>query len=149
MIIDSIENAARYFGLHPLFEEAFQFISKNDLQNTPDGTIEMPKNIRAFITTAIGKTKETSLEKFECHDQFIDIQLCIKGNEIFGWKPRHKCKTQKGAYNAEKDVRFYSDAPDTYFELTDNQFAIFFPEDVHAPMIGTGEIKKMVVKIKI
>ena len=149
MIIDSIENASKYFRLNPLFEEAFQFISKNDLQNTPDGTIEMPKSIRAFITTAIGKTKETSLEKFECHDQYIDIQFCIKGLETFGWKPRHKCTTQKGAYNPEKDVRFFSDAPDTYFELTDDQFVIFFPEDVHAPMIGENEIKKMVVKIKM
>jgi beta-galactosidase beta subunit len=35
-----------------------------------------------------------------------------------------------------------------YFELTDNQFAIFFPEDVHAPMIGEGVIKKLVVKVK-
>jgi len=34
--------------------------------------------------------------------------------------------------------------------LTDNQFAIFFPEDVHAPMIGgDAEIKKLVIKVKI
>ena len=149
MIIDTIENAQKYYKIHPQFENAFHYILTNNLVEAPDGTIEIPTGIPSFITTAVGKSKETSLEKFECHDQFIDIQLCIKGNEIFGWKPRHKCKTQKGAYNAEKDVRFYSDAPDTYFELTDNQFAIFFPEDVHAPMIGTGEIKKMVVKIKI
>ena len=149
MIIDSIENASKYFGLNPLFEEAFQFILKNDLINTPDGTIDMPKGMRAFIATAIGKTKETSLEKFECHDEYIDIQLCITGNETFGWKPRNKCLTQKGAYNPEKDVRFFADKPDMYFQLTQNQFAIFFPEDVHAPMIGNEEIKKMVVKIKI
>ena len=149
MIIDTIEQAHKYFGLHPLFETAFEFILKNDLKITPDGTIEMPENIRAFITTSIGKTKETSLEKFECHDQFIDIQLCITGTETFGWKPRSTCKTQKGAYNPEKDVRFFADKPDMYFQLTDNQFTIFFPEDVHAPMIGNGEIKKMVVKIKI
>lgn len=35
-----------------------------------------------------------------------------------------------------KDVQFYSDAPDMYFQLTNEQFAIFFPENVHAPMIG-------------
>jgi beta-galactosidase beta subunit len=35
-----------------------------------------------------------------------------------------------------------------YFELTNKQFAIFFPEDVHAPMIGKGNIKKMVIKVK-
>jgi YhcH/YjgK/YiaL family protein len=36
-----------------------------------------------------------------------------------------------------------------FFQLTDGQFAIFFPEDVHAPMIGEGEIKKVVIKVKI
>jgi beta-galactosidase beta subunit len=36
-----------------------------------------------------------------------------------------------------------------FFELTDNQFAIFFPEDVHAPMIGDEVIKKLIVKVKI
>ena len=29
-----------------------------------------------------------------------------------------------------------------YFELRDGQFAIFYPEDVHAPMIGEGPDKK-------
>ena len=56
---------------------------------------------------------------------------------------------KKKGNNIDKDVVFYSDMPDMYFELTDNQFAIFFPEDVHAPMIGEGEIKKLVIKVKI
>jgi len=41
------------------------------------------------------------------------------------------------------------DAPDMFFGLTDGQFVIFFPEDVHAPMIGEDEIKKLVIKVKI
>jgi YhcH/YjgK/YiaL family protein len=69
--------------------------------------------------------------------------------ETIAWKPREKCLTQNGAYNPEKDVRFFSDAPDMSFQLTDGQFAIFYPEDVHAPMIGDGEIKKLVFKVKI
>ena len=56
---------------------------------------------------------------------------------------------KKGEYNAEKDVVFFNDAPDMHFQLTNNQFDIFFPEDVHAPMIGESEIKKMVIKVKI
>jgi beta-galactosidase beta subunit len=35
------------------------------------------------------------------------------------------------------------------FQLTDGQFVIFYPGDVHAPMIGEGEIKKLVFKVKI
>ncbi|MEJ7678546.1 MAG: YhcH/YjgK/YiaL family protein [Segetibacter sp.] len=43
----------------------------------------------------------------------------------------------------------YNDKPDTYFTLQAGQFAIFYPEDVHAPQIGEGPIKKLVVKIKL
>lgn len=149
MIIDTIQNAPKYFSAHPLFAKAFEYITQNDLANAADGKSDIADGLKAIISNAPGKTKETSLAKFECHDKNIDIQLCIKGNETIGWKPREKCVVPNGDYNAEKDVRFFSDAPDTFFQLTDGQFAIFFPEDVHAPMIGEGVIKKLVIKVKI
>ncbi len=62
---------------------------------------------------------------------------------------RKDCKEQKGEYNPDKDVLFYNDTPDMYFQLTDSQFVIFYPDDVHAPMIGEGPIKKLVVKVRI
>ncbi|MEO5649867.1 MAG: YhcH/YjgK/YiaL family protein, partial [Ginsengibacter sp.] len=101
------------------------------------------------VSNKPGKAQEESAAKFECHNKHIDIQLCIKGKEQIGWKSRQSCTQLKEAYSAEKDVAFYNDAPDMYFQLTDGQFAIFFPEDVHAPMIGEGDIKKMVIKVKI
>lgn len=149
MIVDTIQNAPKYFATHPLFKQAFEFINTTDLANAPDGKADIAEGLKAIFSNAPGKTKETSLAKFECHDRNIDIQLCISGVETIGWKPREKCATPNGDYNAEKDVRFFNDAPDTYFELTDGQFAIFFPEDVHAPMIGEGNIRKLVIKVKI
>lgn len=149
MIIDTIQNASKYFSVHPLFAKAFEFINATDLLNEPDGKMDISDGLKAIFSNAQGKTKEASLSKFECHDRNIDIQLCINGVETICWKPRENCVTPNGIYNPEKDVRFYSDAPDTSFQLTDGQFAIFFPEDVHAPMIGEGEIKKLVLKVKL
>lgn len=149
MIVDSLKNASKYFSVHPLFEKAFEYIQQTDLANAADGKADISEGLKSIISKAPGKTREASLAKFECHDKHIDIQLCINGIETIGWKPREKCVTPNGDYNAEKDVRFFSDAPDTFFELTNQQFAIFFPEDVHAPMIGEGEIKKLVIKVKI
>jgi len=106
-------------------------------------------NLKAIFSNKKGMTTAESVAKFECHNKHIDIQLCINGVEQIGWKPREKCTIENGGYNAEKDVQFYSDQPDMYFQLTDGQFAIFFPEDVHAPMIGDSEIKKLVIKVKI
>ena len=149
MIIDTLANAPKYFSLHPLFAKAFDYIKQNDIASLPDGVSEIYEGLKVIVNTGNGKTAETSLAKFECHDKNIDIQFCVKGLETIAWKPREKCVTQNGAYNPEKDVRFFSDAPDMYFQLTDGQFAIFYPEDVHAPMIGEGEIKKVVIKVKI
>jgi YhcH/YjgK/YiaL family protein len=38
-----------------------------------------------------------------------------------------------------------------FFQLTNGQFAILFPEDVHAPMIAVNDhsIRKLVIKVRI
>jgi len=149
MIVDSLKNSGKYNNLHPLFAKAFDFISDKDLLNIENGTFQIAEGLKLIVSNGHGKTKEASLEKFECHDKNIDIQICVKGIETIAWKPREKCEIPNGDYNSEKDVRFYNDVPDMYFQLTNNQFAIFYPEDVHAPMIGNGEIKKLVFKVKI
>jgi biofilm protein TabA len=149
MIIDTLQNASKYFSVHPLFAKAFEFINATDLANAADGKSEIAEGLKAIFSNAPGKTAEVSCAKFECHNKNIDIQLCISGVETIGWKPREKCAIENGGYNEEKDVQLYNDAPDTFFQLTDGQFAIFFPEDVHAPMIGDGNIKKLVIKVKI
>lgn len=149
MIIDTIQNASKYFSAHPLLEKAFEYIERTDLANAPEGKLDIAEGLKAIVSNAPGKTKETSVAKFECHNYHIDIQLCIAGVETIGWKPREKCLTENCGYNSEKDVQLYNEQPDMYFQITNGQFAIFFPEDVHAPMIGKGEIKKLVIKVKI
>ena len=149
MIVDTLQNASKYFSVHPLFARAFDYIQRTDLANAADGKLDIDEGLKAIYSNKPGTTAEVSLAKFECHNKNIDIQLCINGKETIGWKPREKCVTENGGYNPEKDVQFYNEQPDMYFQLTNGQFAIFFPEDVHAPMIGEGEIKKLVIKVKI
>jgi biofilm protein TabA len=150
MIVDTLQNAHKYFAVHPLFAKAFDYINKTDLAGIEVGKYEIDgDNLKAIISSKKGMTAAESIAKFECHNKFIDIQLCISGRELMGWKPREKCKKENGGYNAEKDVQLYSEEPDMYFALTDGQFAIFFPGDVHAPMIGEDEIRKLVIKVKL
>ncbi len=148
MIIDTLDNAAKYYGVHPLFRKAFEYIATQDLKSLEVCKFDISEGLKGAIAEKEGMTAEESASKFECHNNNIDIQLCITGPEVFGWKPRSNCSSPKGEYNAEKDVLFYNDSPDMHFTLTDNQFAIFFPEDVHAPMISDGVVKKMIIKVK-
>jgi YhcH/YjgK/YiaL family protein len=149
MIIDNLHQASKYAAVHPLFAAALDYISKTDLGAIEVGKYDIAEGLKAIVSDKKGMTAEESCAKFECHNAHIDIQICIRGNETLGWKPRQQCQSEREPYNPEKDVQFYTDAPDMFFQLRDGQFAIFFPEDVHAPMIGEGEIKKMVIKVKI
>lgn len=150
MIIDTLANAHKYYNVHPLFTKAFAYVHSQNLATVKTGHYSIEGDqILAIFSKNPGMMREVSASEFECHNRHIDIQICIHGKEEFGWKPRETCQKEKGGYNAEKDVQLYDDLPDTYFQLTDGQFVILFPEDVHAPMIGDGDIQKLVIKVKI
>lgn len=147
MIIDSLANAHVYEGLHERFAAAFAFIRSRELATMEPGKYEIDgRDIHASVSEKDGL--DAADAKFEAHEQYIDIQVCIAGSETMGWRPRNECSQVKVPYNEEKDVTFFSDKPSTYFNLHEGHFTIFYPEDVHAPMIGNGPIKKLVVKVK-
>jgi biofilm protein TabA len=152
MIIDSLTNATKYFSLHPFFERAFNYINNTALHSIPAGKyIVDGDNIKAIFFTQPGVSEEKSVDEFECHNQHIDIQVCISGKEKFGWKPRGNCVAPKGVYDTERDVLFFGDQPDMFFELRAGQFVILFPDDVHAPLIAVDDlpIQKLVMKVRV
>lgn len=148
MILDSLTNAHRYVSLHPRFAKAFEFLKTINLDTIEVGKypVDGPE-VHASVSLKEGYSRENA--KFECHDHWLDIQVCPANAEQMGWSARERVSSPIGEYNSEKDVTFFSDKPETYFTLQAGQFAIFFPEDVHAPQIGEGNIKKLVVKIKL
>lgn len=149
MIIDTLLNAERYYNLHRSFKTAFEYLNSTNLGALENGVIELGDGIRVITSNDPGRTKEAAAKTFECHNQNIDIQVTIHGPETMGWKPRADCQQVEVPYNPEKDFMLYSNEPDTYFSLNNGQFVIFFPEDVHLPMLGEGPIKKLVVKIPV
>ena len=150
MIIDTLKNAGRYFAIHPGFEKAFTYIRSLELMSVETGIYAIDGDrLKAIFSNRQGMTVAESVSEFECHNRHIDIQYCIVGKEKFGWKPRQNCVSENGGYDDLQDVQLYHDAPDMFFELTDGQFVILFPEDVHAPMISDREVKKLVIKVKI
>lgn len=148
MVLDSLTNCAKYASLNPHFAKAFAFIANNNLAGMEPGKYEIDgDNVYAMIVDGMLKAKPDA--KMEVHDKYIDIQICIKGKETFGWVKREACVAPVDAYNPEKDILFFTDAETTLFSLHSGEFAIFFPEDGHAPMIGEGPIFKCIIKVKV
>ncbi|MEI8271969.1 MAG: YhcH/YjgK/YiaL family protein, partial [Paludibacter sp.] len=43
----------------------------------------------------------------------------------------------------------YNDKPTCYLTIELGEFFIVYPEDAHAPLIGKGNIRKLIAKVKI
>jgi biofilm protein TabA len=146
MIIDSIESASLYIKTHAGFKAAFDFLEKTDLSSIIEGRYPIKdQDVFAIVSTSEGRGKTTDLE---AHKKYIDIQFIAEGTETMGWKPVKECLSLLKPYDASKDIEFYSDTPQNYVETAQNQFCIFFPQDAHAPLSGTGTVKKIVIKVK-
>jgi YhcH/YjgK/YiaL family protein len=146
MIIDSLKNSARYEPLNPYFKQAFDFLKKNDLSRLDAGKVILEEDkLYVMVNDTVLKNKPDA--RLEVHDKYIDIQVPVSTAETFGWKGRAVCKDLASPYNPEKDIAFYGDVPTACFTLQPLEFVIFFPEDGHAPCIGSGDIRKVIVKV--
>lgn len=148
MIIGSLKNTERIEAMNPHFKKVFDYLKSHDLTTIPPGKIDIDGE-NAWINVSEVQGKEKSAAKIESHDKYIDIQLPLIGRETFGWQARELLKQEKdGGYNEEKDITFYADEAVLFFTLSVGEFVLFFPEDGHAPCIGEGTIRKVVIKIK-
>lgn len=148
MIIDTLENSGRYSALSKSLKEAFHFLESTDLKNQKEGTIELNgRNLYCTFSTQHGRKAEEA--KLEFHRNYIDIHFTISGNDSIGWKSLKDCKNIEKEYDGEKDFGLFSDLPKMWITVEPGHFAIFFPEDAHAPLVSDGEIHKVVIKIAI
>jgi YhcH/YjgK/YiaL family protein len=65
-----------------------------------------------------------------------------------GWSPLAACR-QALPFDASKDVGLCNDISASWVLVPQGSFALFFPEDAHAPLAGTGKVKKAVVKVAV
>ncbi len=151
MIFDEIKNAHLYFALNERLKEGFQFLLNSDLKNLADGKhIIKGDEIYANVQTILTKPAED--RKWEAHRKYIDIQYVIKGKEKMGYGTLSGFNKTIIPYDESKDVVFLEGGRDNYVDVREGSFTIFYPDDVHAPMLSVDkseEVKKVIVKVKI
>ena len=152
MVFDSLSNCKLYYGMHPRFQEAFDFIKKAIAENLDPGKYEIDgKELWASVQEYTSKLEADA--KAEAHKNYIDIQFIVSGTEVIeGFDIKYA--TAKSEYNDVKDVMFYEDYQNAGKGILNaNEYGIFFPHDVHKPgMCLSGKqapVKKIVVKVKV
>jgi len=148
MIVDRLENADQYCDMHPAFAQAFAFLRRNDLAQLLAERHDIDGD-RLFCTISKGPGRPRSEANLEAHRKYIDIQYVIAGTEEYGWKPTADCRIVQTPYDAEKDIEFFKDGPESWTAVPPGSFVIFFPQDAHAPLVGSGQIHKAVLKIAV
>lgn len=147
MVIDTLDKLNNYKTLNPLFGAVVKFLAENDLSKMESGIHKIQgDDLYVNITTAKGKNPEEAV--LETHRQMIDIQIPLDVSETYGYTPLHNLPD--GEYNETKDItKFPGLMADSYVTCQPGMFAIFFPQDGHAPCIsGASEIKKAIFKVK-
>ena len=149
MIVDRLENYRRYVPLHALFAKAFDFLRDPRLAQLADGRHDIVgQQLFVLIARNAGRGRENAMLEF--HRKHIDIQYVIGDEEdVIGWKPTRDCQRVSQPYDAEKDLGFFFDRPISWLAVPQGAFAVFFPEDAHAPLGVEGQVHKAVVKIAV
>lgn len=148
MILDSLENAEFYYGMHPGFKAAFEYLRKTDLTALPAGKNEVDGD-RMYLMMNRGKGQGKTKAKLEVHRANIDIQLGVSGTDEIGWKAIRECSQVVTEFDAANDFALYSDAPNAWVAVPPGKFAIFFPGDAHAPMTTESDLVKAVMKVAV
>ncbi|MBD1395817.1 YhcH/YjgK/YiaL family protein [Pontibacter sp. JH31] len=148
MILDKLANANRYTCLHPLFEQAFDFLREADLTALPIGQKAIVgQDLFAIISEGTGIPEQDA--KLEVHRKYIDIQYVISGTDHMGWKDLAQCSPPNDPYNEERDAAFFPDKTRNWFDVPAGSFTIFYPDDAHAAMITQEHVRKVVLKIAV
>lgn len=147
MVVDTLDKLCFYEGLNPLFKEVIAFLKENDMNTMEEGKYPIKgDDLFLNLTTAKGKTRKEAV--METHRKMIDIQIPLNTPETYGYSPLSSLPDTE--YNAEKDITKYAGVEaETYFTCRPGEFAIFWPQDGHAPCISEAEgIKKAIFKVK-
>jgi len=148
MIFDSLNHSGRYLPLHPGFETGFKFLKNQSKDHLKDGRTEIDGD-RLFALSMETEGKGRDKAVFETHRKYIDIQFTVSGCDSIGWAEQAHCTPNPAGYNSDSDVEFYSDRPTLWIPVSSGRFAIFYPEDAHAPLGTDSFVHKIVLKVAV
>lgn len=151
MIVGKLRDIKRYKGLHKNIDTAIDFVLNNDLMALPKGKTMIDGNdVYVNRDTYVARPLEECF--FENHEHYLDLQIVLKGKELFGFTDISNPSLQVTTpYNIDKDVTKYSASKDTVYFVLEEGFALVFKEDIHLAKAKVDDelVDKAVIKIKI
>ncbi len=155
MILGSGTKSASFADYSLRLQKMLAYCRETDVSDMTEGRYDVfpGEDIVVLINERVTEPKEQRLP--EVHRHYVELHYVVSGEEYIGYYPdRNDNEILKDCLE-EKDTLYYRENPkaeELMVPLRKEDYAIFFPEDVHRPFcqIGTGgPIKKIVIKIPV
>jgi len=150
MIVGRIERLEQYLP-HSIKASVLAYINNIDSKSVNEVTYINEEKVYGKVMSY--KLKASDECKLEAHNRYIDIQITLEGIEGIEVYCRDNMEIES-VYNKENDVIFFKEDTGKKIAKIYNKpgsFSMFWPEDVHKPMVMVDDenkdIKKFVVKI--
>lgn len=105
-----------------------------------------------YVNVEEGPTKPESEGRFEMHKKYVDIQIVLEGRERMDYSTESPTRVPIEDHFITRDLAFYEPPKNPQrLYLEAGQFAIFFPNELHAPNLAFDKPekhRKAVLKIR-
>lgn len=149
MILDSIDNAARYSKLGDWFAQSVELLKSGRLGEKEAGKYEVD-GTRLYYLIERYTTEPVGARRLESHRRYADIQVVLSGLEIMGYARDEDLEVEV-PYDANRDIAFFhTPAQYTELKLSAGEFVLLLPGDAHMAHIQWGAatpVVKVVFKI--
>lgn len=152
MLIGNIDNT-NYNSYNPVLKEVLEYLKNTDFNDMAEGAYPVGDHITAKLQRYV--TRKAGDCRPESHNNFVDVQFVVDGEELLGWCPISPDIKITEPYNFAKDVTFYKAlVPESCVVLSPRNFAVLYPVDVHSPCGSLDDdepskVTKVVVKIPV
>ena len=150
MIFDHIDYRKAYFSIDPRIEKAFAYYF-NLNPDTPAGRYAIDGD-NLFVMVQRPEKKNLNGKPLEYHRKYIDLQIVVKGSELFGYSHVSRFGEVVAPYDATRDVGLNADAGSIAIPAIQGDFFLFWPQDGHKACGEDGnadELVKLCFKMRI
>ncbi len=135
-----------YAKLNKNFEKIFD-IAKKAMTDIPAVGKHEVDGDECFYMIQEYDTKAPSAARYETHNNYIDVQIILRGQEEIRFETLDKLSVDT-EYNAEKDIAFWK-MTDEYdsVRLLAGELSIIYPDEPHAPSLSTESGQSHVIKL--
>lgn len=148
MILANLSDSARYENLHPALPRLFDYVKTHNLLTAPAGRLTLDGDA-LFINVVDPTLMIKDAQKLEAHRRYIDVHFPLSAPEIIGVRHLSTLGEPDAPFDEEGDAALYTAPATNYLVVEPGDFLLVFPEDAHAPIIGSGKIRKLIAKVLI